>query len=336
MRSLNWLILGTILVLTGCSDTKEVGENALSDGVETGTVSAEGLADDTAEATVRQIMTGVRNGQPVVAWNALPAAYQKDVNELVRTFGSNMDADVWKQVTAVLQSVQQLLTDKQEFILNHPAIAEGQDPEAAAKGVVQVAGLLKAILNGVGDLEALKTFDGAQFMQTTGADVVTQLTSLAKLAPKDGAVQVSLFEEALVETVESTDTTATLKLTGSGGDEQLREFVKHDGKWLPKDMVDDWDRKMAEAREGLKALPAQSAQLKGQAMMYGGMVMGMLSPLQNATTQEQFNQAAGGLMATAGMFMGGGSSFGGEAPPDGSNAPEDSPSNPKPLPVPAE
>jgi len=336
MRPLTVLMMGTALVLMGCGDAQDTAENVASSAASTAP------DEDTAEASVRHIMEGVKNGQPIVAWNALPGGYQKDVNELVQTFGTNMDPDVWKQVTAVLQSVHQLLVDKQQFVVNHPAIKDGEDPEAAKQGVVQVTGLLKTILDGAGDLESLKTFDGGQFMQTTGADVVGQLSSLAKLAPKDGSVRVSLFEDAKVETVSSTDSTATLKLTGPKGDEQLQEFVKHDGKWLPKDMVEDWDQQMADAREGLKQLPEQTAQLKGQAMMMGGMVMGMLSPLQSAQTQEQFNQAAGSLMSSAGMFMGGmggpGAGFGGAEPFEADSPDEslsDSLSKPEPEKEPA-
>ena len=301
MRSTPFLVFTSLAILAGCNSEPEVG------GTGTPDLPAAPVAD-TAEATMRHIMDGVRDGKPIVAWNALPESYQADVNELVRTFATNMDAETWKQMTGLVNSVHQLLQDKQEFIFNHPAIAEGENADSSKQGIVQMTELLKTILDSAGDLEKLKTFDGAEFMKTTGAQVVTKLDALSKLAPEGGpggSVKLSMLNDVKIETVESSDSTATLKMISPDGDEELQEFVKSQGKWLPKDMVEEWDQKMAEAREGLAALPEQSQQMKMQVTMVGGMVTGMLSPLQSAETQDQFNAAVENVIGSAGMMFGG-------------------------------
>ena len=56
---------------------------------------------------------------------SLPESYQNDINGLVRSFGEKMDPQLWQQVMGLLQSVHQLLVDKNEFIVNHPGIAQG-------------------------------------------------------------------------------------------------------------------------------------------------------------------------------------------------------------------
>lgn len=337
MKFFQILLLAVPLALLGCSDkpAADVGQTA---------DSATAAPTDTAEASMRQLAEGMQQGQLSAAWNALPASYQKDVNELVQTFGTNMDADVWAQVTATLKSVHTLLVEKHDFIVNHPAVSAGKDPATTAEGVKQITGLLNTIVENASDLEALKTFDGAQFASATGSKIVEQVLALSKLAPGSEGTPASPFEGLNFETVTSTDTTATLKITRPDGQTETQEFVKHEGKWLPQDMVVDWSKNMGQAREALQQLPAQTAQMKGRAMMMSGMVSGLLSPLQSAETQEQFNAAAGNLMASAGMFMGGGMSgpppaspLSEAAPSDGSlSDPLDKPAAPAPeaTPVP--
>ena len=305
-----------LAAIIGCSEEKEAGSTQAP------AVSA-APAEDSAEATVNHIMEGVKNGQPVVAWRALPDSYQSDVNELVQTFGKNMDAQTWEQVTGLLNSVHSVLDTKQEFIFNHPAIAESKDPETRKKSITHVTGLLKTILDGLGTLEALQTFDGGKFMETTGVKVAEQVIALKAMMPEEGApVQLMAFGDVKVETIESTDSSAKLKFVKADGQTEETDFVKFEGKWLPKDMVDDWAHNMAEAREGLAALPQQADQMRMQAMGLGGMIAGMLSPLQSAETQEQFNTSVEGLVAGAEMFVpmlgGGGGTFAAPAPPSDS------------------
>lgn len=287
--------------LIGCSGEEDAAVNATAGAVAP-------LTEDTAEAAVRQIMEGVQNGQPVVAWNALPESYQSDVNELVQTFGKNMDAQTWEQVTGLVGTVHGVLDTKQEFIFNHPAIAGSEDPETTKQGITHVTGLLKTILDSFGSLDNLKTFDGAKFMESTGAKVAEQLTALKAIIPEGGSTpiptQLASFGDVTVETVTSTDSSATLKFIKADGEEEETEFVKFQDKWLPKDMVDEWDHNMAESRKSLAELPEQAAGMRMQVMGMGGMIGGMLTPLQAAETQEQFNTSVENLVAGAGMFLG--------------------------------
>ncbi|MEQ9408490.1 MAG: hypothetical protein RIK87_12220 [Fuerstiella sp.] len=297
-RLLHLLLPLALLAGCGTEEKPPAGEETVAAAPE----------EDSAEATVRYIMDGVRNGQPVVAWNSLPPSYQTDINDIVRTFGASMDAEVWKQVMSLLGNVHQLLVDKQEFIVNHPAIAESENPEAAKESVGHVAGLLKTILDSTGNLEKLKQFDGGEFMKTSGSALVKQIDAMARLAPTGpaaGPVGLAALDAVQIETVTSTDTTATLKMTSPDGKEEEQEFVKVDGKWLPKDMAENWDQQVSDAKQGLAELPAQMGQMRMQVAMATGMVSGILTPLQSAETQEQFNQAVAGLQQSAMGFMGG-------------------------------
>lgn len=290
---LSGLILATFV---GCSNEKATEANTTA-GAPTG---------DTAEDTMRWLMDGMKNGQPVVAWKALPESYQSDVNALVQSFGNNMDAQTWGQVTGLLDTVHSVLDSKQEFIVNHPQVAAAGDPEKAKKGVTHIAALLKSLLDSVGNLDELKKFDGETFMNGPGAQIAKEMAALSEMAPNSSGapVQLSAFGDVKIETIESTDSTAKLKFISANGNAEEQDFVKFEGKWLPKDMVDEWDQKMAEAREGIAALPGQADQMRMQVGGVAGMVGGMLAPMKNAETQEQFNSSIESVMAGAAMFLG--------------------------------
>lgn len=260
-----------------------------------------------AEETVEAVMAGMEEGRPVVVWESLPETYQADVNELVQSFGTNMDPEAWGQITGFVSTIHKLLDSKQEFLLNYPAILESDDPATAQATVKQTTKLLKSFLDSVQDLDKLKSFDGAQFLNSSGKEMASQILAIKDVIEQNPAMKLQMaMQKMTVETIESTETTAKLKLTSPDGkDEQIVDMVQVEGKWLPKEMVENWDSTMADARTAMAELPEQADNIKMQMMMVSGMASGILSPLQAAETQEQFNKAVDGLQASVGGLMGG-------------------------------
>ncbi|MFY9253669.1 MAG: hypothetical protein WAO83_09455 [Fuerstiella sp.] len=324
MKKLNLLLLLLPAVLAvGCS--KDDADGSAGSSSSAAVVAAP--TEDSAEATMQYLMDGMKAGQPVVVWNSLPENYQSDINGLVQTFGTNMDPETWKQSIGLLSTVHKLLVDKQDFILNYPALATSENADAMKKAIPQIAGFLKTIIDGSSDLESLKTFDGATFLSTTGANLVSQFDAIVSLVPNPtGAVNgLAAIDSVKIETIESTDSTATLKITGTDSKDDEQKFVKVNGKWLPENMTKDWDKNVQSAREALAQMPEKTGEMKMQVMMASGMVGGMLAPLQSAENQEQFNAALDGLAQSAmGMMMGG---MGGGAPASFGAPAEDAPSD---------
>lgn len=275
---------------------------------------------DTAEATVRSIKEGLESGRPVVAWNALPPKYQSDVNEVVQTFATNMDQELWKQVTDTLGGIVAVLTDKQEFILNHPDIAASPDAAKTKETLPQVAAMLKTIHEHTSDLEKLKTFDGGAFLDGPGSSIASQAIALSKLAPQTGPTGGSPFDRlknAEVSTVTEDADTATLKMTYADGTSEDSVFVKVDGKWLPQDMVTGWDQSIADAKAGLAELPGKINEIRPMVVMGTTMLSGPLQQMQAAETQEEFNNVVSGLKPLLGQALMMGAMGAGGGPPPG-------------------
>lgn len=294
MKKLSLLLL-PIALLSGCTGD--------SDSAATGPTAP---SEDTAQATLEFIQTGIKDGRPEVLWHAMPESYQNDVNGLVQQFAESMDADVWGQSIGLLQSVHSILTEKSEFITGNQFVASNPEMKSS---IPMIADLLGSLIDGAGDLEKLKSFDGGTFMSTSGKDMMKHFEKLSALNPSANNVSLDSFYGATIETVESTDTTATLKITKEDGETETQNFVKHEGKWLPLDMVQEWEDNMKKARESLAGMPEGIQQSKGMVLGVTGMASGALSPLKSAETQEQFDAAVMSLVGQMGQFapmMGGG------------------------------
>ena len=316
MKKLSLLLLLPLLMLQGCSSDTE-------DTTSGGAAGPVAPAEDTALATMEFIRTGIKEGRPQVLWMAMPESYQNDVNGLVHLFAENMDKGVWDQSMGMVKTIHSILVDKAEFFAGNQMIASNAQ---AKEAIPMIADLLGTIIDGAGDLDKLKSFDGETFLTTSGTDVMKHMEKLMALNPSQDGSPLASFYGAKFETVESTDTTATLKVIQEDGTEETQNFIKHEGKWLPLDMVEEWDENMQKARESLTALPEQMGPAKMQIGMVTGMVNGVLSPLQSAESQEQFDAALEGLMAQGMGMMGGGmpgmgggfpGMGGGMAPPPG-------------------
>lgn len=250
------------------------------------------------------MVAGVADGRPIVVWEGLPESYQSDINELVQSFGKNMDADVWNQTNSLLTSVHEILATKQQFVLNYPAVKNSASPESTRATIKQGTKTLKTLLDATQDLEKLKTFDGATFLDSTGKEIALQMIDLVAMAEQTSSDNLNF--DLNVEVLESTDTSAKLRMvTPEGKTLEDVDYILHDGKWLPKNMVDDWDKNMQQAKAAVAQLPEQIAPVKGQVTMGMMAASGLLAPLKAAENQEQFDKAVDGIMAGAQSMIGG-------------------------------
>ena len=109
MKNLSLLLLPALL-LTGCSSETET----------TADVGPTAPSEDTAQATMEFIRTGIQEGRPQVLWHAMPESYQNDVNGLVQQFAENMDAEVWEQSIGIVKTIHSILVDKARLLCRQP------------------------------------------------------------------------------------------------------------------------------------------------------------------------------------------------------------------------
>jgi hypothetical protein len=243
-----------------------------------------------------------------VVWDALPASYQKDVNDVVHTFATNMDTELWTKGVGILAKATQVLKTKKKFILAHPALENAPVPkdklEASWDNVVAVLEIV--VKSEIADLSKLKTVDVGAFLGGSGKQIVEKVVAIAKAA-EAGSLPVEDFPGIPVDAVAGLagakigsskvdGDQATLSIEKEGKTEEV-QLVRVEGKWLPKEMVAEWAGSVAKAKEALASemKPALEKNKMG-VLIPMGIAEGVLDQLLAAKTQEQFSQVLDGVM----------------------------------------
>ena len=261
------------------------------------------LAQGSADQAVMAVVAGLKEDQPQVIWQALPASYQDDVSGLVREFAGQMEDSLWDQTFGTLAKLTRVLDEKRQFVLEHPAVAEqlSKSPNAEATYDAVVILLRTLLSSDISSLQRLSDFDGERFLATTGSQVIAQMGDLAALAPdsKETLDEISSLSVTLSRT-EGERAWVLIEKPDEKTEEV--EFVLVEGKWIPARMAEGWDSGIAGAREQLGQVdfdPAQTAQAGAMLTMVDGAMEGLLA----AQTSEQFQASVQGMIGLAMMGM---------------------------------
>jgi hypothetical protein len=261
--------------------------------------------------TVEHVAHGLADGDLTVAWEALPASYQRDLNGLSHDFAAAVDADLWNRTFAVLSKLTRLLKEKEAFILEHPFVAEhlaeAADDNADWSVVVELFDLL--VTSELAKVEQLAALEIGSFLEGTGNRFVALVIEASALS---SAEQRAEFDEqqatlrSLRATLESTnDGVAVVRIEQPGEDASTENFVRVEEKWIPADLVEKWSSSMASARDSIKELSEETLKSNKQAiLMQMSMVDSALDTLLAANTAEEFNAGIGAMigMAVGAMF----------------------------------
>ena len=257
----------------------------------------------TAEEAIMRVTKGLQENKPVAIWHALPASYQKDVHDLIHTAIGRLDAEAYESTIKFARRLHTILNTKKQFIVNHPTVSG-----FLGKGnAEQIVGSLEVILGELLDSDlashsSAKAIDMAYFLDTTGARIMGRLMNAIENVPMMGvdAEYMSLadsLKQVKATKVRGEGDSVVLKMEAPGKEPEEMEFVRVEGKWIPKEMADDWAANMKEAKESLAAMTDKEWREINMGLMMGSaMLGGMLAPLESAKTQEEFNAAVGTLL----------------------------------------
>jgi len=178
-------------------------------------------------------------------------------------------------------------------------VEQGYDPVV---GTVYELGML------IFDLPSIDTQTMTEMMDSHGPKLGGHLKGIVAMLPPGMAQQAM----AGITTQQTDDNNGTLTIPGEAGPE-VTEMVRYMGRWIPKDMADEWQAKkdsmLSEMKTELAA--AQQGEQVAQANMMAGMmitvVSGILDPMLAAKSQAEFDQALMQIMQLAPMLgLGGG------------------------------
>ncbi|MFK7778683.1 MAG: hypothetical protein QM501_11315 [Gimesia sp.] len=291
------ILAGTLPLLTGCGkSTEQSGEKSAQ--------SAKALGPDEA---MLAMINGVNNQKMEAVWNFLPASYQGDVNGLVHEFAGKMDPEMYNGTFQTFQRITKLLKDKKAFILNNKTLKGlPVPPDKVSEFWDPVVVLLNTIAQSdISSLEKLKNFDGGKFLPTTGNEMAKEIISISNLLPKkEGTLSFSeKMKQTKITLVSTEGDTAIIKIEAPGEESKEEDMVKVEDKWIPKNLADNWQSKMDDARKKLAELTPEKVTAQKEKTLAGiKKVNEVLVQLENAKTEEEFNKKLTPIVAPVAMF----------------------------------
>lgn len=278
----------------------------------------------TPDGTVKAVAQYLADNNPRAGWEAMPPAWQKDVDGLVDGFADKIDAEVYDKTFAVISKAGDVLKSKKSLIIElmNDEQFKAQSPLDMAEVSKQydtVVDLVNTIAKSeLRTRDGLKSMDIGKFLGGTGSKLMGQMEQLAAAAPggkADWEKMKANLRSLKVELVDSSDGTATLKITTDGRTEEV-QMAKIDGHWVPKDMADGWTMQMNMARAQLDQMSGMVAN-KAQVMQMLNQLDTGLSAMAKASTKEELQQAAMGMFGAMAMQSGMGGPGGGMGGPRG-------------------
>ena len=282
--------LASLLLLTACGG----GEDA---------ADMEVTIPDAPGAAIETIGKELEKGNGGILWQAMPASYQADLTAVAQLAGAKVDAELYNKGFAMVGRLAAVADKQKEFILNSN-LGGPRPPEQIASieaAWPSIIGFVETVAQSpIASAEGLQSFDGKEFSETTISSLIGYSEDLAALSGEPDPLQFGS-----VEVIESTETTAQLELKTPDGAVAAENFTKVEGRWVPTEMASGWSASMAQAKAQLESLTAEDmAKNKPQILGVLTMLDGILTQIEAAETQAQFDQSLqGAMMPLMGLFM---------------------------------
>ncbi len=293
----------------------------------------------TLQATVDFCRDQLMAGHPEVFWQALPEDMRQvmDSQEFRSMLAESLKSQeqTMKQVEGLFQKLAQVLVTQKKYVMNTPMLVQAVPPgmmPMVQQGYDPVVGTVYELGMLIFDLPSIDTQTISEMMDSHGPKLGGHLTGIVTMLPPGMAQQAM----AAITIQQTDDNNGTLTIPGEAVPE-VTEMVRYMGRWIPKEMADEWkaskDSMISEMKAELAA--AQQGEQAAQANMMAGMMItvvgGILDPMLAAKSQAEFDQALmqvmqlapmlglGGAGGPAGGFPGGpgGPGFPGGAEPAG-------------------
>jgi hypothetical protein len=254
------------------------------------------------DEAVLHVAGQLHDQHPEVLWEALPPSYRSDITELVHGYAGKLDAQLYGQAFDLIGRAVEILKTKKQIFLDSKTFERiaAADREEVGQHWDSIVGMVETVTTSdLASLEQLQTIDIGTFLATTGRTLMQQAADASRSIqddPYSSEVETKL-SQVKVETVEVEGDLAILRITVPDQPTEEVRMVRIEDRWVPKELADDWEKGMAEAREQLAKLDESSmAQGKMQAALAMGMLDAFLTQIEQAETPDELDQVINGVL----------------------------------------
>jgi hypothetical protein len=270
-----------------------------------GVSSTEFTIPDEPSAAIQKIADEMLVGNCSILWHAMPSSYQADVNAIAKLAGAKVDPEIYDKSFGLFGRFAEVADKQKSFILNTKlggelAAEQIAEIEAAWPSII---GFIQTIVSSsISSSAGLRAFDGQGFSEQTLPALFEYSNDLAAISKEENPFGSLEFDR--LKTIENADTAAVIEITFTNGDVETEDFIKVENRWVPTEMATNWSTQIADTKKKLEAISSEEiAKNKPQLMGMITMLDGILTQLEKADTQEQFDQALRGAMMPIGMLI---------------------------------
>jgi hypothetical protein len=286
------------------------------------------------------VRDAARNGNPAVAWNAIPNTWRGQADGLMHDFSKAVPATLYDKVMATFGKLASVLQSKKSFVLGSSVVKAGMAELTSAQQsqVNQTYDVVVAFVHAVAssDLRTTSTLSQATvsgLLRQVGPPAHTMMITMVTFASQStgpDALQAKTVL-AVIESIKNLTATIdsqagtnaeisislpglpaqSMQALGPLGDSGMFKMPMFEvgGSWVPAPLMSEWPQGIAEAKSNIAELATQFAPdnpKSQQGLMMVQMGLGMfetaLDGMAKATTQAEFDQSIAGLMGLMGGF----------------------------------
>lgn len=250
------------------------------------------IDENSAAGAVARTLQALEAGNLAEAYDFLPLSYQSDVDGLVQEFATRMDPDVWSRLIKTTRKCIALLRSKKEEILALDLLRDHPQADSYRQHWDSTLQLLEGVIkDDAAELPKLKQVTARSLLPGKATASLPQLHAFALAL---GANLAQQFAGVTVTPVRTAGDEEVVAIRGPN-DEKPTEitYVKQDGRWLPKSLVEHWSEGIAADRAWLDKLPERIKVVKPRLLDALNEADEILDQLAAAGNREQFQQAVG-------------------------------------------
>lgn len=239
-------------------------------------------AEGSAEAAFQQILVAFQNGRFDAIYDELPERFQKDLEHLLDSFADKMDPDIWSSANTLVLDIGYTMKNQKSLILGFEAFKRSPQIELIKPHWDTISSRIVGIC-----LDELKNFNQLKRLKKESPRRLLQIAS--KLL---NGIPLPKFGDITVKTVKSDDTSAVLLYRESKESEpQEVVFVKVEGKWLPKSIVDSWQGMIRDTDARIAVFCDRCVTYKTDIQQNLDSIKASLVKIQHAKSSEELSQA---------------------------------------------
>ena len=300
-----WRILGAGLAVAvglswGCGKADPGAAGSAADAL----ASVAKTPEQEAQGAVEGAMAALKAGRLDEVYGMLPESYKKDVSGVVSAYVGKIDPELFRMGVETLGAFGQALAKQSENVvglLGSGAVPFELDGDtAAAVNEALTAENLQKVGNWLAGCGEWLNFGALSQGDLGGLLGNAQVAEFVRLAWAEGEAKGPLSVR-LAEDAPETDGAVRLEMGSEENGFEAEELVKVEGRWVPKEMADEWSGMIQEAMSAAAEFKLDDETVQRARKMLPALKRAMVSWGDAETPEELMGGVMGTVMTLGAM-----------------------------------